>query len=80
MARTGIAPGISGSQGKRPNHWAVLPHQDFTGHFVLDVKIVLAYLFVVGEIKEEAVAYLTFSMDADFFQISEARCSVFDLR
>ena len=25
MVRAGLEPGISGSQGKRPNHWATLP-------------------------------------------------------
>ena len=27
MVRAGLEPGISGSQGKRPNHWATLPPQ-----------------------------------------------------
>ena len=26
VVRAGLEPGISGSQGKRPNHWATLPH------------------------------------------------------
>ena len=25
VVRAGLEPGISGSQGKRPNHWATLP-------------------------------------------------------
>ena len=28
MVRAGLEPGISGSQGKRPNHWATLAPAD----------------------------------------------------
>ena len=30
MVRAGLEPGISGSQGKRFNHWAALPPQNGT--------------------------------------------------
>ena len=30
VVRVGLEPGISGSQGKRPHHWATLPHSQTT--------------------------------------------------
>ena len=33
VVRAGLEPRISGSQGKRPNHWATLPQKSITSNW-----------------------------------------------